>query len=521
MDLLFYLFRRLLPLGLIAGAGLFMFTSFAPVSSDRVEALGLDASAFTSPSVDASLSSLSVIPEKPPLLVRVTLNWSAIELSEGNYNWAENNGLDLQITTLSSQRRKIIGVLEGGPTYLVSAVDRPVDQTQLLLRWAAFVQAAVDRYGEQINAWEIGSRINTTAGIAPFLYPQNDRAVVKPDPILYAKLVKTASGVIKNADPNDEVWTGSLVGFTSSACAMNPLTFLLELNGAKAWKSLDGIEFEPDRGAAMPEAQAVINPDCASSLAGADSTLSGETRALQELIRQLGGKSLRVSGLGWSQDQLAIGLSSRGLSAGQLQADLLTRAAVPLFAQNGVASVLWRFDPAATPEASQALINLDQLLVGSQAIGQVQGEGGSVNEYRFKKGNQLIIVVWRSIDGDTPAPVNLSNLAVNSLSAFPVDAASLSKENGTAIPVDKDGNALILVNERPVLLIGTTADWSVGIQQNVQNTVELGQIEIKQGLRALANNQKAALMHWIDGLLSSAKDQAITWGEDKINELLN
>src|SRR5659263_178407 len=88
MDLLFYLFRRLLPLGLIAGAGLFMFTSFAPVSSDRVEALGLDASAFTSPSVDASLSSLSVIPEKPPLLVRVTLDWSAIEFSEWNYNWA-------------------------------------------------------------------------------------------------------------------------------------------------------------------------------------------------------------------------------------------------------------------------------------------------------------------------------------------------------------------------------------------------------------------------------------------------
>ena len=516
MDLLFWLFRRLLPLGLIAGSGFLMFSSFTPVTSDRVDALGVDASTS---STDIA-SSIASLPTQPSLMVSVSLDWSAIETSQGVYNWSAN-GLDLQIAALAAQERKVIGVLKGGPTYLVSSVNVPVDPSQLLLRWAAFVQAAVDRYGDSIDTWEIGAHINTTAGVSRFLYPMDEHAAVNPDPALYAKLVKTASGVIKNTDPNDEVWTGSLVGFSSAACAMNPLTFLLELNGAKAWKAVDGITFEPDRGAAVPEAQAAANPQCSSSLSSLDSTLSGETLAVQQLIRQLGGKSIRIGGLGWTADEIVLLAANRSISAGQLEADLMTRASVPLLALNSVPSVLWDIDAAASPETLQALTHLEDLLAGAKPLGQVQGEGGTINEYRFRKGNQLIILVWRSTEGDTAAPVNLGNLDVKSLAAFPVDSASLAVKDGTAVTVDEDGNALILVNERPVILTGTTADWTVGIQQNVQNLLETGQIEVKQGLRRMANSQQAMVKGWIASLFDSAKDQAIQWGEEKINELLN
>ena len=519
MDLLFWLLRRLLPLGLVAGTGFLMFSSFTPAASDRVEGFGIDASVISAPASDLA-ASLSGIPSEPPLLVRVSFDWSQLEPARDVYDWSAG-GLDLQLASLSTQGRKIIGVLEGGPVYLVSSINLPVDQTQLLLRWAAFVQAVVERYGDQIDTWEIGSQINTTRGVSPFLYPMDEHAAVNPDPTLYARLVKTANAVIKNTDPNDEVWTGSLVGSTSAACNLNPLTFLLELNSAKAWGSLDGITFEPDRGAVTPETHAAINPRCASSLPESDSTLSGETRAVQELIRQLGGKSIRVSGLGWSEDLLASASPTRSITQGQLQADLITRASVPLLALNSVPSVLWRFDPVAAPETVLALANLHDLLVGAKPLGQVQGDGGTVNEYRFRKGNQLIILVWRSIDGDTAAPVSLANLEAKSLSAFPVDAASLSDAYATPITADETGSALILVNERPVILIGSNADWSVGIQQDAQNWVELGQNQVKQGLRRLANAQKAALKNWIAGLFDSAKDQAVTWGEEKLDELLN
>ena len=516
MDLLFHLIRRVLPVGLIAGAGFVMFSSFAPVATDRVESFGIDAV-----SSDADLSALSTLPADPPLSAKVELNWNEIELNQGEYSWTSGSNPDLLITGLSSQNREIIAVLKGGPVYLVSDPGNAIDQTRLLLRWAAFVQAAVDRYGEQVHDWEIGSAINTVQGISSFLYPQNSQAAIRPDPLLYAKLVKTASAVIKNKDPNDEVWTGSLVGVTSSRCAMNPLTFLLELHGAKAWSALDGIDFDPDRGSALPEDNAAVAPECASSLPLDDTSLSGETRALQELVRQLDGKLIRVSGLGWSTDELSGLVASRVLSQESLHADLLTRASIPLLAQNSVPSVLWSFQPAIEPAALAALTNLETLLVGAKPVGQVQGDNGSVKEYRFQKGDQIIIVVWRTIDGDTPAPVNLSNLQVRSLTAFPVDAASFDSQNGTTIPVNENGESLILVNERPVVLVGNTAVLSVAIQQEVQNGTELAQLEVKQALRRLANNQKAALKQWIASLFDSARDQAVNWGEDTLNQLLN
>ncbi|MEN6572586.1 MAG: hypothetical protein ABFD24_12180 [Anaerolineaceae bacterium] len=518
MDLLFHLFRRIFPIGLIGGVGLFLFSSLAPVATNRVDSFGMDASTWASSSTEVSQAAF---PEDPMLVVRVTLDWSQIEPVQGEYNWSGNTALDLQIASLAGSKRKIIGVLSGRPVYLVSNIENPVDQTQLLLRWVAFVQAAVDRYGEQIHDWEIGSQINTWSGLSPFLYPQNSRTAVKPDPVLYAKLIKTASAVIKNTDANAEVWTGTLVGFTSPACALNPLSFLLELHGSKAWNTLDGVDYSPDRGMLAPEAQGTVTPECASGLGTTDTSLTGETRAVQDLIRQLGGKQVRISLPGWTSDNLAGLISSRNISQDQLAADLFTRASVPLLAQNGIPSVIWSIDPAREPAASAALLNLEKLLVDAKPVGQVQGAEGTLFEYRFSKGDQLIIVVWRSIEGDTAAPINLANIDTKSLAAFPVDAPSFDPSGGTAIPVDESKNALMLVNERPVVLIGKTSDLTVGIRQQVENASELAQIEVKQSLRHIANDQKAALKAWIASLFDSAKDQAINWGEEKLNEILN
>jgi len=521
MDILFHLFRRFLPVGFIAGVGLLMFSSFAPVATHRVDSFGVDLTGAAMPSFDTSQTALARFPEDPTLVVRVTLDWSQIEIAQGEYNWAGVSGPDLKISSLAAANRKIIGVLTGGPIYLVSNIENPVDQTQLLLRWAAFVQEAVERYGDQIQDWEIGSQINTYTGLSPFLYPQNNRTTLRPDPEFYGRLVKTASAVIKEKDPGAEVWTGTLVGFTSPGCAVNPLTFLLELHGSKAWNALDGIDFSPERGTLSPEAQGAVTPECAASLGTSDTSLAGETRVVQDLIRQLGGKQIRVSLPGFSGDELAGLISSRNISQDQLAADLLTRSTVPLLAQNGIPTVFWSMNPGSEGAAETSLLNLETLLVNAKPLGEVQGRNGTIFEYRFEKGDQVIIIVWRSIEGDTAAPVTLANLEVRSLKAFPVDAASFDLSGGTEINVDENGNALMLVNERPVVLIGKTASLTVGIEQNVQNTIELVQIEFGQSMRRLANNQKAVLKQWVASLFDSARDQSINWGEEQLNELLN
>ena len=164
-----------------------------------------------------------------------------------------------------------------------------MDSTQFLLRWADFVQAAVDQFGDQVDVWEVGSQINTDTGMSAFINPASPSSSTTPDPKLYTQMLKVANNIVKGADPNDEVWMGSLVSAASGSCAMNPLTFLLEINGAKGWEAMDSIEYSPARGANPPEAAVTSTSSaCASSLPVANTTLSGEVQSVQDLARQLG-----------------------------------------------------------------------------------------------------------------------------------------------------------------------------------------------------------------------------------------
>jgi len=80
----FHLFRRFLPVGFIAGVGLLMFSSFAPVATHRVDSFGVDLTGTAMPSLDSSQTPLARFPEDPTLVVRVTLDWSQIEIAQGS-----------------------------------------------------------------------------------------------------------------------------------------------------------------------------------------------------------------------------------------------------------------------------------------------------------------------------------------------------------------------------------------------------------------------------------------------------
>jgi hypothetical protein len=151
----------------------------------------------------------------------------------------------------------------------------------------------------------------------------------------------------------------------------------------------------------------------------------------------------------------------------------------------------------------------------------MQGQTGSVFEYRFQKGSQWIIIAWRAVDGDTPYPVNLTDLKVDRLTAYAVDAPAFSFENGTTIPVDASGSAVLMLNERPVVFIGKIGSLSGAMQADAEYHASVWKYEFKVMVHGLMNDIKAVILQALDSALTSARDKAFQWGEDKLNELLN
>jgi hypothetical protein len=522
MRLLRHLFLRLLPLGILVGGGFLLFTSADIVQSGRFDSINTKtgpASAYVSGNFDGLLSTQSTAKAQ---YIRETLDWSQIETTEGTYNWASPTPYASLFTSEKAAGLKVVAVLSGGPTYLTGSDGDVIDSTAFLLRWANFVQSAVDTLGEQVDVWEIGTQVNTSTGMSAYITPSVPSSSTAPNPALYAKMLIVANKIIKAADPNDEVWMGSLVSASAGSCAMNPLTFLLEVNGASGFSSIDSIEYTPMRGAISPEtALTSTNSTCASSLPAAETTMSGEVRAVQDLARQLGGKTLRIEGLGWTTDELTALAANRTISSDQVLADELTRATVQLAANNGVDTFFWKIDPGENSSAFTALSNLNSVLEGASFESQPQGQSGSVYEYRFTKGSHWIIIAWRAQDGDSPIPVTLSNLSVSSLTAYSVDAAGFVSANGTPIQVDSSGSTTLYLNERPVVFIGKTSDLTQALQQDgAAQTAEL-KYEAKLGAHRMVNEVKASILHALKDLLSSAEDKAVNWGKEKLNGLLN
>lgn len=518
MRLLLRFFLRLIPLGVIAGGIAVLFSSGGTIQSGRIDAIDLNTglgSSYNSGNFDGLLASET---SAGVGYVHETLDWSQIETTQDVYNWSAPIPYAAIFASEKSQGKQVIAVLSGGPTYMGGTVD----STQFLLRWADFVQAAVDQFGDQVDVWEVGSQINTDTGMSAFINPASPSSSTTPDPKLYTQMLKVANNIVKGADPNDEVWMGSLVSAASGSCAMNPLTFLLEINGAKGWEAMDSIEYSPARGANPPEAAVTSTSSaCASSLPVANTTLSGEVQSVQDLARQLGGKPVRIEGLGWSGDELTALAANRSISADQVLADELTRATVQLAGSNALTTFFWQIDPSGQPAAFTALGNLNSVLSGAKFESQAQGQSGSVFEYRFSKGSQWIIIAWHAQDGDSPVPVTLSSLPVGSLLAYPVDAAGFNASNGIAIPVDANGNATILLNERPVVFLGTTSDIGTAIQQDASNQTDQWGYDLKLSAHREVNQLKADMLHALENMFDSAKAKAIQWGEDKLNSILN
>jgi len=77
------------------------------------------------------------------------------------------------------------------------------------------------------------------------------------------------------------------------------------------------------------------------------------------------------------------------------------------------------------------------------------------------------------------------------------------------------------LNERPVLLTGKVGDLAAQAQGAITDQLEIWQMQIGELIRQGLNNAKAAFMDMLEELFNQAKDKAVEWGEEQIDELLN
>lgn len=521
MRLIPFFIRHFLPIGLIAALGTVLFSAAAPAASTRVDGFGIEMSALpalTTGNVDALVS---LVAGTGVDYITLEVNWGQIESSPDVYDWSAVTPLDQLVSAAANREMKVVAILTGGPVYL-AAGGQPVDRSAFGERWEKFVQAAAEHFGDTINIWQIGSEVNGIFGTSSFLSPLSPQSISAPDAAFYAKLLRSAAKIIKQVDPNDQVWMGSLAGMAAGECAMSPLTFMLEMNANKAWKSADAVVYRPHQGAAAPEVQAsgLGSSACSSNLISAPVSLPAEVQAVQELARQLGGKSVIISGLEWDASDLNSLAAGRAISTGQLEADLLVRASAALMAQNSISTIFWHTDISANLSARNALANLQQALADAKPLGQLQGMAGTVHEYRFRQGGKVTSIAWRTQEGDTAYPVALAAEDIPSFKAYSADAAALTADNGISIPSGSSNEVVVMLNERPVIFIGRSSNIPDNIKLAVSDQVEIWQIEIKNSLVHLLNDQKAAFMDLLDKWFEQAKESAIEWGEGKLDELL-
>ncbi len=520
MDLLVRFFRHIIPIGLIAGLGVFSISALGGSDQSRIKGFGINLAQNMPASSEAVETSLANLQAAGAKYVRVKLDWRGIETSPDTYNWNQSIPLDLIINSAYSRDITVVAVLSGGPVYLENS-GAPIDQSAFGDRWEKFVSAAVQHYGEMVDYWEIGDGINTAASQAEILLPASSGAALQPDPAFYTKLLRSASKIINKVDSNDEVWIGSLVNPSSGYCAVNPLTFLLEIHGARGWNSADAISYQPDWGANAPENPTANISSCSSTVTTNTASLASDVRSVQELARQLGGKPVYVTSLNWDENESAVLAANRTISTAQVQADMLTRASIGLMGLDTVPLVFWSADVSPQTPVANTLSNLSSQLDNAKSIGQVQGAQGSVDEYRFQKGGNLKVFIWHNVDGDNGIPVTLGNLPASSYIAYATDTLVLNNTTGTAIKVAEDGSTVIGLNERPVLLVGKVGDIGEQIKGAVADQLDMWRIQFGELLKRWLNEAKASFIQMFEELFDKAKENAIEWGEEQINGLFN
>ncbi len=190
--------------------------------------------------------------------IRVPVAWGAVQPSpQQSYDWS---GLDQVVALAASSRIRIVPFLYGTPHWLSrKPTALPVGNARQRNAWAAFLAAAVERYGPGGEFWAErlpGAGVQYVPPIRPFPIrtwqiwnEANFFYFAFPvSPSRYARLLKLSSRTIRSADPGADIVLSGLFGEPTASGprgmpAADFLDRLYKVPGLKA--SFDGIALHP------------------------------------------------------------------------------------------------------------------------------------------------------------------------------------------------------------------------------------------------------------------------------------
>lgn len=384
-----------------------------------------------------------------------------------------------------------------------------------LPEWEEYVRAVVEKFGDQIDVWEIQNEQN---GIC--FWRKVDKSAEYPNATNYVKVLKSAFEVIKAADPNDRVILGGLCpnSMQPDSQCYDYYEYTKMVADAGGWPYFDILAFHPYRSPSPPEEVRPRSAYNVETLAFNNQAypynLMEEIGQFRKLMEHWDQKPLWITELGYSTYSLEQRAKERADACGQgqscclvqektdsetVQADYLVRSYIQALAA-GVENIMWydfRDDhnvPSDMPddevvqnykvtpspdkiaefrrESNMGIIRffynekksyhafgvMSHLLEGSQFIAQVRGQddrwssGSDIHEYRFERGDETIIALWKSRGGDQCRPVQVRQIFSDQATQYGPNFSLNTRAPSVELPVI-DGTVSLELTERPVFLV--------------------------------------------------------------------
>lgn len=197
------------------------------------------ASFYGDPQVMAE--DLAAMAEIGATWVRLDLDWSWVERTRGAPDW---DATDTAIELAGDAGLRVLLLVAYTPGWArpegTDDKTPPTDPAD----FAAFAARAVERYGDEVAAWEVWNEPN----VAGFWRP-------RPDPAAYAVLLAETTAAMREADPGVAVVSGGLApaSDTADGAELAPERFLAAVADAGALDDVDAVGVHPYSFPSLPD----------------------------------------------------------------------------------------------------------------------------------------------------------------------------------------------------------------------------------------------------------------------------
>jgi Mg-chelatase subunit ChlD len=324
--------------------------------------------------------------------------------------------------------------------------------------WRNYVLTLVERYGEDINYWQIGNEMNSLG-----MWEKVRRDATHVEVNVYARMLEIAYDVIKAADPEDVVILGGLINDTNFTNGYSPLDFIKALLNTSNKINFDALGLHTYWGENMPEdvrPQHVVGDRHPFTMNDYVIDFSSKTTEI------IGSEfPIWITEVGYDDDKdLSIMKQRYNLSVDDLQAIALSRTYPTLLSIPQVEAVFWyTYENDDTGQkyslkdkSKKALQTLTEAITYSTPLGGFQIVNNEqiplqdTYEFRFMRADgDTASIYWKNSPNLNPLSIKVENLK-----EIPAYRYQLAAGVNFFTRISEDGSNPFDLAETPNLLIG-------------------------------------------------------------------